>query len=415
MKQLNRKLSQKILFSLKGNPVVFVNGPRQCGKSTLVQKLAEKEFPAEYASFDSITQMAAAAASPHSFLTNRQGALIIDEVQMVPELFRELKMVVDEIRMQDKANCNGRFLLTGSANIMALPKFSDPLVGRMSVKTLLPFSASEVFGGNGDFLESLLAKDFSNFKLNKYSLIDAIRHASFPDISGKPFVERADWFDGYLTTILQRDVRMLSELEKIAQLPNMLRILANRAGGLMNDAEIARDLGLNPVTSKSYRSVLQAMFLCFDVRPWYRNIGKRLVKSPKGYLVDTLLLCHLLDWQLENLQEKQPQLYGHVVENFVATELSKLLSFSEVRAQLMHFRTSDGKEIDFILEQADGKLAAIEVKASDRVSGSDFNGLQVLKKAASKDFQCGIVLYNGKEVVPFGDDLFAVPIQALWG
>lgn len=414
MKQTNRKLSQKILFSLKSNPVVFVNGPRQCGKSTLVQKLAEKEFPAEYVTFDNATQMAAAAASPRSFLTKREGAVIIDEVQIVPELFRELKMAVDEIRLQDKANSNGRFLLTGSANIMALPKLSDPLVGRMSVKTLLPFSASEVFEGNGDFLESLFAKDFSKFKPTKHSLIDAIRYATFPEISGKPFGERVEWFDGYLTTILQRDVRMLSELEKIAQLPNMLRVLANRAGGLMNDAEIARDIGLNPVTSKSYRGVLQAMFLCFDVRPWYRNIGKRLVKSPKGYLVDTLLLCHLLDWQLENLQEKQPQLYGHVVENFVATELGKLLSFSDIRAQLLHFRTSDGKEIDFVLEQPDGKLAAIEVKTSDRVSGSDFKGLHVLKEAAPKGFQCGIVLYRGKEVVPFGEDLFAVPIQALW-
>lgn len=420
MKHIKRKLGAKILSSLKNHPVVFVNGPRQSGKSTLVRKLAEKEFPAEYVTFDNATQMAAAAAAPHSFLSKRDGPLIIDEVQIVPELFRELKMVVDELRLEDKANSNGRFLLTGSANIMALPKLSEALVGRMGVLTLLPFSACEVFGlteEKGDFLEHLFAKDFSHCGSDDsggHSLIDAIRHATFPEISGKKFSERSEWFDAYLTTILQRDVRMMSELEKIAQLPNMLRVLANRAGALMNDAEIARDLGLNPVTSKSYRGILQAVFLCFDVRPWYRNIGKRLVKSPKGYLVDTLLLCHLLGWRLEDLQEKQAQLYGHVVENFVATELSKLLSFSKVRAQLMHFRTSDNKEIDFVLEQADGKLAAIEVKTSERVGSSDFKGIRVLKENAAKDFQCGVVLYGGKEVVPFGEDLYAVPFQALW-
>jgi uncharacterized protein len=413
MKTTPRKLSENILFSLKNHPVVFLNGPRQAGKSTLVQALSRKNFPAEYVTFDNATQMAAAASSPESFLKARKGAVILDEVQIVPDIFRALKLVVDDIRLRDKKNSNGRFLLTGSANIMALPKLSDTLVGRMSVKTLYPFSGCEVLGGKGNFLHQLFTAKF-NLSTKKTTLNNVISRATFPEISGVETRKRADWFDSYLTTILQRDVRLLSEIEKIAILPNLLRVLAARAGRLINDAEIARDLGINAVTSKTYRGILQAMFLSFDVQPWYRNIGKRLVKSPKGFLMDTLLLCHLLDLRLEDMRKRKPELYGHVLENFVATELSKLLSFSDVRAKLLHFRTSDSKEVDFVLERPDGTLAGIEVKSADRVDASDFKGMHVLKDVAKDDFVCGVVLYSGSEVVPFGEDLFAVPISCLW-
>jgi len=203
MKEKPRKIVDDVLFALKNNPIVFLNGPRQAGKSTLVRRLAQKAYPAEYVSFDNATQMAAAALSPVSFLTQRTKAkaLIIDEVQLVPELFRALKLVVDEFRLQNKRTSNGRFLLTGSANIMALPKLSDSLVGRMSVKTLYPFAACEVFGGAGDFLTRLFAADFS-FE-GKRSLNEAICAATFPEISGKDTRERSEWFEGYLTTLLQ--------------------------------------------------------------------------------------------------------------------------------------------------------------------------------------------------------------------
>lgn len=414
MENLPRNLTHDILYSLANSPVVFVNGPRQAGKSTLVQELARGDHPADYITFDNTTQMAAAAASPDTFLTSRKNPIIIDEVQMVPEMFRALKVVVDNIRREDKPHANGRFLLTGSANIMALPKLSESLVGRMSIKTLFPFAACEALQEKSTFIDRLFNGDFSNLKPAKTPLDEIISLATFPEISGKNIRERGEWLDGYLTTIMQRDVRMLSELEKIALLPAMLRILAGRAGSLMNDASIARDVGLNPVTSKSYRRVLQAMFLAFDVEPWFRNMGKRLVKSPKGYLLDTLLLCHLLDQNHEDLRGKKPELYGHVIENFVATELMKLLSFSEIRARLLHFRTSDNKEVDFILERASGSLVGVEVKTSDNVGAKDFNGLKELSLSVGADFACGIVLYAGAEVVPFGENLYAVPHGALW-
>lgn len=414
MKRTPRKLSDNVLFALKNHPVVFLNGPRQAGKSTLVQSFAAEDFSAEYVTFDNTTQMAAAASSPESFLKFHKGALILDEVQMVPDIFRALKLVVDDIRLKDKKHSNGRFLLTGSADIMTLPKLADPLVGRMSVKTLYPFSACEAFSGKGDFPHRLFAKEFESPIKHQASLNDAISYASFPEISGAEARMRGEWFDGYISTILQRDVRMLAEIEKIAMLPSLLRVLASRAGKLMNDAEIARDIGLNAVTSKSYRGILHAMFLSFDVKPWYRNIGKRLVKSPKGYLIDTLLLCHLLDLRLEELRERKPEIYGHVVENFVATELIKLLSFSDTRAGLLHFRTSDGQEVDFVLERPDGTLAGIEVKTADRVDAGDFKGLRILHEVTRNDFICGVILYGGRDIVPFGDKLFAVPLSCLW-
>jgi predicted AAA+ superfamily ATPase len=413
MKHINRHIRNKLLKALDVSPVVFLNGPRQAGKSTLVQAIAKKEYPAEYVTFDSTTQMAAAANSPTSYLKERKGALIVDEVQLVPEIFRALKVVVDELRQEHASKLKGRFLLTGSANIMALPKLSDPLVGRMNVLTLYPISSAEYLGGNGDFIERLFNKDFET-DTAKHKLSDVIRAATYPEISGVDVHERTTWFDGYLTTILQRDVRALAEIEKISSLPNLLRILANRSGGLVNDADIARDAGLNAVTSRNYKTLLKMLFLTFELAPWYRNIGKRLVKSPKGYMTDTLLLCHLLQYELSDLEKNRPELFGHVLENFVATELLKLMTFRDDKMNLFHFRSSDNKEVDFVLEKTNGQLTAAEVKKSDNVSKSDFKGLEELQRITGNDFICGIVLYRGKDVVPFGQNLWAVPISNLW-
>ncbi|MFM8453576.1 MAG: ATP-binding protein [Gammaproteobacteria bacterium] len=413
MNTVPRRILNKVLLALKNHPIVFLNGPRQAGKSTLVQALIQSDFPAEYVTFDNATQMAAASHSPESFLGLRKGPLVIDEVQLVPDVFRALKLTVDELRLKNPKESKGRFLLTGSANIMALPKLSDALVGRVNIKTLYPFASCEILNTPSTFLEQLFALEF-NTPPQHFSLDDVITKTTFPEISQENLSYRTEWFENYISTLLQRDVRFLAEIEKIAFLPTLLRTLAARAGKLMNDAEISRDVGLNAITNKAYRSILQAMFLCFDVEPWYRNIGKRLVKSPKGFLTDTLLLCHLLDLNFETTRKNKPELYGHLLENYVATELSKLLSFGNIRAKLMHFRTSDNKEVDFVLERPDASLSAIEVKASSRVNIHDFKGIQTLQEAAGNDFISGIVLYTGTEIVPFAQNLFAIPISSLW-
>jgi len=417
MERLERKITVKILDALKVSLVVFLNGARQAGKSTIAYSIADvmgsKTEPATYVTFDRPTQMAAAVAAPEAFLTEYD-KMIIDEVQMVPELFRALKVVVDEQRLAEGSKANGRYLLTGSANIMALPKLSDPLVGRMSVLTLYPFCTAEVTGGKGNAIERIMNMDFRGMSDRGLNLLDAISKGTFPELVNKTIQDRVIWFDGYLTTILQRDVRMLAELEKISVLPGLLRVLAIRSGNLLNDSDISRDLGLNPVTGKLYRNILKMMFLTFDVEPWFRNIGKRLVKSPKGYLIDSLMLCHMLDLNIEDIAKNKPDVFGHVLENYVATELIKLLSFSETKAKLFHFRTSDGKEVDFILERPDGTVFAVEIKKSESVNIHDFKGIQAFAEITHGEFIGGIVLYSGKEVVPFGKNLWAVPFYILW-
>ncbi len=398
-----------------GFPVVYVNGPRQAGKSTLVRWLASKKWPAEYVTFDEASMLGAAEANPESFLRAYEHNLILDEVQMAPGLFRALKILVDEARLENKQTANGRHLLTGSANIMALPKLSDALVGRMRVLTLYPLSACEVMGGTGDFLARLMENRFELGTTDrKAPVVEVIKKSTFPEITDQGAGQRRQWFESYITTILQRDIRQISDISKLGVLPNLLKVMANRAGGLVNEADIGRSIGQNAVTTKNYRVLLQMMFLTFDIHPWFRNIGKRLVKSPKSYVVDTALLCHLQQIDIDQAEVLDPRAFGHVFENFVATELLKHLSSADISAQLHHFRTSDGKEVDFVLERPDGSLAAIEVKGRDAVNIDDFKGLKELNNQVGDSFLSGIVIYRGNKTIPFGDKLWAVPVEMLW-
>ena len=404
-----------ILQALRDTPAVYIAGPRQAGKSTLAQRLAGNEWPARYVSFDEASMLGAAEANPESFLGAWEGSLVLDEVQLAPGLFRALKLMIDRDRIEAPGTADGKYLLTGSSSILALPKLADALVGRMRVFTLYPLSALELSGGKGQFLRCLLENRFKPGAVRSdHTLAGMIHKSTFPEIADKDQAARRNWFEAYISTILQRDVRQIAEIAKLGVLPNLLKVLAGRAGGLVNEADIARSIGLNAVTTKNYRVLLQMMFLTMDVRPWFRNIGKRLVKAPKGYFVDTSLLCHLLDIDPVHASVHDPQRFGQIMENFVASELAKQLSASEIRAALHHFRTSDGREVDFVLESGNGKLAAIEVKNRDAVAGDDFRGLRELRRLIGDDFICGAVLYRGNQTIAFDHNLWAVPAKALW-
>ena len=418
MTYYNRTLEASLREALAIMPAVFLNGPRQAGKSTLVQHLAKASLHADYVTFDDIAVYAIASHDPEGFLRHFARPVILDEVQRVPEIFRALKLLIDEHRAKDKVQANGRFLLTGSANIMALPELANALVGRMAVLSLYPLSTSEAMGDgmpviNGWFDQDIVFGKGTDTSRKKNFVDDIIYHATFPEIVGASRSQSALWFDGYLTTLLQRDVRELAEIEKIPALPNIVKVLAARAGGLLNDADCARDAKLNPMTYRRYRTLLQQLFLIMLVPPWYRNIGKRLVKSPKLFFTDTALLCHQLGVDVASLPQQNPGLFGHVLENFVASELAKQLTALSDGA-LYHFRTHDGKEVDFIIERRNGAILGIEVKARSSVTPDDFVGLKVLKEQVGADFKRGIVLYTGNDIIPFGDDMVAMPLDSLW-
>jgi len=407
MSYLPRNLQSFLENQLNQRPAVYLNGPRQAGKSTLVEHLAQPGAEIHYLTMDHYATLHAATNDPEGFLRSLSGIVILDEIQAAPSLFRPLKEIIDE---QRRAETPVKFLLTGSINILSLPSLADALVGRMSVLTLYPFSVAEANRFNVPKLIDWFEKPIEYKQLQEipFSINELIQSATFPELVTHPDINRYQWFEDYVTTLLYRDIRALSEIEKALEIPKMLRLLAARVGGLLNDANTAGDLGISVSTYRRYRALLEQVFLIKLIPPWFSNISKRLVKSPKLFFTDTALLCYALAVNLENIQ--QHLLYGHILENFVATELLKQINTAPIH--LYHFRTQSQQEVDFVLERSDGQLLGIEVKAKSKIDAGDLRGLLALRELAKDKFCRGIILYQGKDIYSLGHDCYAVPITA---
>jgi predicted AAA+ superfamily ATPase len=415
MIRYQRFLETRVLRELAERPAVFLNGPRQAGKTTLAREIAAKHLNADYVTFDNASTQAAAERDTTGFLRSFTRPVVIDEVQLVPEIFRALKLSIDEQRERSGEAGHGRFLLTGSANVLAIPALSDALVGRVSILALYPLSAVETLGHGKPTINGLFDQEigYERNKGEQVAVAELIRQTTYPEIVADRSIKSDSWFESYLTTLLQRDIRNLAEIEKASVLPSALTVLGARAGGLLNDADAARDTGLNAMTYRRYRALLQQIFLITLLPPWYRNIGKRLVKSPKLYFTDTALLCHQLGVSPVTLKGQNPNLFGRILENFVASELIKQLT-ALLDGTLHHFRTQDGKEVDFVIERKNGRILGIEVKGTEKISETDFSGLKALRDHIGTDFARGIVLYLGAEILSFADNLVAMPIDMLW-
>jgi len=418
---IQRHITKLVLEDLDDIEVVFINGPRQAGKSTFVETFTGHYKNVTYITYDDLSYRAAEINSPGSTFSNiAEGLVILDEIQLVPNSFLALKKRVDEIR---RRKAKVKFLLTGSADAMLFPKLSEALVGRMYVRTMYPFSAAEILGTPHDPLKENFIKD--NFlnqmfrsapdvtrEFTKLSFPSVVSKATFPKLSLE-IKNKVQWCKGYISTLLDRDVKNLIDIDKIEILPQLLSILAGQAGGLLNEAALAGTVKTSQPTLKRYRTLLDGVFLTYLLPPWSNNIGKRFVKSPKIYFYDTMLLCHLLGFSPGEIKDKRPDVYGFVLENFAASELKKQLALMD-DGILYHFRTSDLKEIDFIIEKRNGDLLAIEIKAALTVMPGDFKHIRFLQSALPKKFVSGIVLYPGERIIEFGKDLFAVPFTALW-
>ncbi len=403
-----RFLQPRVRAALNDTPAVFVQGPRQSGKTTLVQGLPGKR---DYLTFDDAVAMGAARVDPQGFVDGLPERVVLDEVQRIPELFVALKRAIDRDRKP------GRFLLTGSANALLLPRVSESLAGRMEVLTLLPFSQGELDEREESFVAACFGSDFRPPRVAGElwpQLADRLLRGGYPEASTRhdPARRRA-WFGSYLTTILQRDIRDLANIEGLTELPRLLRVIAARSASLLNYSDVARDLALPQSTLKRYWALLEATFLVTTVPAWSTNLGKRMVRAPKVLLGDTGLAAHLLGLD-PTLLAADPTMAGRLLENFVGTEIQKQLGHSPVMASLFHYRTHGQEEVDFILESASGKVVGIEVKKTASPGADDFKGLQRLAAALGPRFHRGILLHCGESAVSFGAHLHALPVSALW-
>lgn len=398
---------RRIEEALEDTRVVLIAGPRQSGKTTLATEIANKDMP--FLTLDDATQLDAAQSDPVGFLRGLDRA-VIDEVQRAPELLLAIKAEVDREKRP------GRFLLTGSANLMTMPKVADSLAGRMEIIRLLPLSQAELRAGTGEFVD----KAFSGRSpaigqpVLGADLVEMVLAGGYPEaLERTRWQRRQDWYLNYVDAIVQRDVRDIAQIEQLGQMPKLLGVLAEHAGQLVNYSGIGAALGMNHVTTQKYMGVFESLFLTYSLRPWFTNKLKRLTKSPKLHFLDSGLLAALKDASPERIT-KDKTAFGAILETFVFGEVLKLASWSAERCSFSHFRDKDGNEVDLVIENRRGEVIGIEVKASATVSSADFSGLKKLASACGDNFVQGFVLYDHDQVVPFGENLFAVPLASLW-
>lgn len=399
----------RLAEALADTPVVLVHGPRQCGKTTLA-RMAGDPRGYTYFSFDNDVALAAAVADPVGFVADLPERTILDEVQRAPALFTALKVVVDRDRSA------GRFLLTGSANVLLVPKLADSLAGRMEILRLHPLAQCELATRKPHFLGALFGARFKTRKFERLGkdLAERIVAGGYPAaLARKAPRRRAAWYRDYIETLIQRDVRDLARIGSFDAFPRLLALAAGQTARVLNVSDLASPFQLSRPTIRDYVTLLERLFLLEELPPWHSNRLNRLIKTPKLHLVDTGVACALLGLDAAALWQDRGTL-GQLLETFVYQELRRQASWHQDETRLFHFRDKDGVEVDIVLERGARELAGVEVKAAATVTGADFRGLRKLKDAAGKRFAAGVVLYDGEASVSFGEGLFAVPIRTLW-
>lgn len=402
-----RLAASRVAEALADTPVVMVTGPRQSGKTTLVRTFASRGRT--YVTLDDDTVLAGVRGDPVGFLRGLDRA-VIDEVQRAPELLRAIKRAVDEDRQP------GRFLLTGSANVLALPLVSESLAGRMEIVSLLPLSRVEIEGCQPSFLKSAFAGRVVSPRqgLAGEALVNAILTGGYPEmLRRKTPSRRQAWARAYVRALLQRDVRDIAAVEKLDAMSRLFRALAYQSGTLVNFAQAGGRIGLDDKTTRKYVAIFEQLFVVRRVEPWLRNQLKRLVRTPKVHFLDSGLLAATVDVTAERIAKDRATL-GPLLEAFVFSEIVKQTEWLDGTCTIHHYRDKDQDEVDIVVEGPDGDVIGVEVKAAATVGVGDFKGLRKLAAACGKNFRLGAVLYDGDHVVPFGDRMVAAPVACLW-
>ncbi len=405
-----RHLTPLIHESVENSPVTLIHGPRQSGKTTLVKNFGEI-YGYSYHTFDDQETRLIAKKDPKGFISDCSPLTIIDEIQRVPELFLTLKQSVDINRKP------GRFIVTGSANLILIPELADALVGRMELLRLHPLSQQELEQTKyTPFLEKLFKGEFKLEKCQRLgsNLRDRIVGGGYAPALARPANHiRSNWYHNYLDSIILRDVLNLSKIQSVEILPLLLTAVVNLTAQLFNVSALSQKLQMNRNTLSDYLTLIQHQFLIERLPPWHTNRMKRLIKTPKIHFGDTGLACSLIGANASGLQSN-PNLLGQLVESFVFQELRRQASASVERYQFYHFRDRDGIEVDMIIERGAFELVGIEVKSGATIFDSDFKGLRKIKSAHPDKFKFGAVLYDGETCASYGDNMFIIPIRKLW-
>jgi predicted AAA+ superfamily ATPase len=300
---------------------------------------------------------------------------------------------------------------------LALPQVSESLAGRMETVSLLPLSQVEVRGGKPAFLKTAFAGRIARPQhlLTGNDLVNAVLTGGYPEmLRRKTPARRQAWAREYLKALLQRDVRDIAEVEKLDGMSRLFRALAQHSGGLVNFARAGGRIGLDDKTARKYVTIFEQLFVVRRVEPWLRNRLKRLVKTPKLHFLDSGLLATTLGATAARIA-KDRAILGPLLEAFVFSEVLKQAEWLGEDCTLHHYRDKDQDEVDVVVENHDGAVVGVEVKAAATVGAGDFRGLRKLADACGKELRLGAVLYDGEQVVPFGERLFAAPVSCLWG
>lgn len=394
--------------------VVIVNGPRQAGKTTLLNLFLDGDG-GSFRSLDDATMLAVARQDPTEFARYGATPRVIDEVQRGGDaLVLAIKYLVD------RDNSKGQFVLSGSTRFLTVPTLSESLAGRAVFVNLWPFTVAERLSAPGNFCELLFAgrQSFTGAAASSWARQDYLQlicAGGYPEALGidNPALRQA-WFDGYLSTVVLRDVASFAQIHHGELIPRLLAMIAARAGGQTVQANLARDLQLNHATIRNYLSYLDTVFLTSAVPPWSSNLNAKLVKTPKIFPTDSGLAAHLLQVDIDALVAPGHPTTGILVETFVFAELTRLLAAGDLGATLHFYRDRDGREVDFLLERRNGQVVAIEVKASSTVGPDDVRHLRWLADKLGDRFAGGYVLHLGNQTHPLGDRLMALPLSALW-
>jgi predicted AAA+ superfamily ATPase len=406
-----RNIEDILVEAVNHSRVVLVNGPRQSGKTTLVRELMDFGPEASYITFDDIALLSFAQRDPAGFIGQFEGTTILDEIQRAPELFLPIKAAVD------RGKRPGAFVLTGSANVYALPRLADSLAGRLQIVTLWPLSQGEIDGVRENFMDWVFRKEISlprSFSGDRKDVLARVIRGGYPEaLDRKTERLRRMWLDAYVATLLNRDVREAGNIRDLKDFPVLLNALAIRSGTLLNMSDISRTVGIPHETLRRYLALLEALWLVVELPAWSANLGKRLVRTPKITLNDTGLLAGILNLDQRRLN-REPVYLGQLLESFAVMELRKQMGWNETPVGMFHYRDQKGAEVDILLESASGEVVGVEVKSTATPRAEDFAGLRALQTAVGGRFRRGVLLHTGDKAAGASKDLYALPISALW-